>query len=224
MRDSSAGDAGRPASFRLSGFLSRLARDKAGNTLALIAAFTLPLCALAGSAVDMARLYVVKVRLQQACDAGVLAGRKVMTVTSGTALDATTNPTPAKDAANAFFNNNFSTGWMGTTGRTFTASRLPDGQVTGTATVTTPMVIMNIFGFTNSTQTVTCTARLDIGDSDIMFVLDVTGSMACDTGAGCSSTGTWTRVDGTQGYYIKEETGSKISSLRAAVKQFRTTL
>jgi Flp pilus assembly protein TadG len=224
MRDSSAGDAGRPASFRLSGFLSRLARDKAGNTLALIAAFTLPLCALAGSAVDMARLYVVKVRLQQACDAGVLAGRKVMTVTSGTALDATSNPAPAKAAAEAFFENNFTNGWMGTTGRTFTASRLPDGQVTGTASVTTPMAIMGIFGVSAMTQTVTCTARLDIGDSDIMFVLDVTGSMACKTSNGCSTTRTWTRADGTQGYYIVEQQDSKISALRSAVKLFRTTL
>jgi hypothetical protein len=113
---------------------------------------------------------------------------------------------------------------MGTTGRTFTASRMPDGQVTGTASVTAPMAIMGIFGFTDTTLTVTCTARLDIGDSDIMFVLDVTGSMACDTSAGCSSTSTWDRADGTKGYYIVEETGSKISSLRAAVKQFRTTL
>jgi Flp pilus assembly protein TadG len=225
MRESSAGDAGRPASHRLRGFLGRLARDKAGNTLALIAAFALPLCALAGAAVDTTRLYVVKVRLQQACDAGVLAGRKVMTVTSGTALDDTTKPgTPAWSAADAFFKNNFTEGWMGTTGRTFTASRLPDGQVTGRASVTAPMAIMGMFGASASTLTVTCTARLDIGDSDIMFVLDVTGSMACVTRSGCSETLTWDRADGTKGYYIKELPNSKISSLRAAVKQFRTTL
>lgn len=68
-------------------FLGRLRRDKRGNTLAIMAIALIPIAALAGSGVDMARLYVIKVRLQQACDAGVLAGRKFMTDTSGTTLD-----------------------------------------------------------------------------------------------------------------------------------------
>lgn len=222
------------------GFLSRLARDTRGNTLAMMAAFTIPLAALAGSAVDMSRAYLVKVRLQQACDAGVLAGRKVMTVNSGTLLDATaynpanTSATPAHTAAKAFFDNNFPAGWMGTTGTpTFTPSRMSDGQVTATASATLPMAIMGMFGFGATTQTVTCTARLDIGDSDIMFVLDTTGSMACYTGTACTSTSTWTQADGSTGYYETEQpdTGSgataktsKINAVRNAVKLFRTTL
>ena len=68
-------------------FLGRLRRNQSGNTLAMMAAYMLPLCALAGSAIDIARLYVVKVRLQQACDAGALAGRKFMTSSDSTTLD-----------------------------------------------------------------------------------------------------------------------------------------
>jgi Flp pilus assembly protein TadG len=218
------------------GFLSRLARDTAGNAFLIMAAFSIPLALLAGSAVDMSRAYLVRVRLQQACDAGALAGRKVMTVNTGTLLDATAynaaNPsaTPAFTAAKTFFDNNFpnkgttGAGWLSTTNTTFSATRNTRGHVLATATTTVPMTIMKMAGFTQSVQTVNCTARLDIGDSDIMFVLDVTGSMACTTSAGCSSTKTWTRADGTTGYYIEEQSNSKISALRSAVKLFRTTL
>src|ERR1700761_862916 len=88
------------------GFMTRLRSDVSGNTIAIMAAALIPLAALAGSGVDTARLYVVKVRLQQACDAGVLAGRKFMTDGSGTTLDDT-----ATAQANAFFSNNFKSGW-----------------------------------------------------------------------------------------------------------------
>lgn len=212
------------------GFLSRLARDTGGNTLAMMAAFTIPLAALAGSAVDMARSYLVRVRLQQACDAGVLAGRKLMTVTSGTTLDdaSATPAKPAETQSRAFFTNNFQPGWMQTTSVSFTPVRQSDGQVTGTAVATVPMSIMRMFGFNQTTQTVTCTARLDIGDSDVMFVLDTTGSMACTTAdgtSGCSQPiASYTRSDGTTGYYVTEKSGSKISGLRDAVLLFYDTL
>ncbi len=215
------------------GVLRSLIQDSAGNTLAMMAAFLVPLTALAGSAVDMSRSYLVRVRLQQACDAGVLAGRKLMTVTSGATLDANpynpSNPsaTPAHTAAKAFFDNNFPEGWMQTSGRSFTPTRMSDGQVTATASVTLPMVVMRMFGFEQTTQTVTCTARLDIGDSDIMFVLDTTGSMAClaSENAPCGqSVSSYTREDGTTGYYTEEKAESRIAGLRNAVLLFYDTL
>lgn len=66
-------------SSRQPGVLQTLRRDAAGNVVAMMGAALLPLAAFSGAAVDTARLYVVKVRLQQACDAGALAGRKMMT-------------------------------------------------------------------------------------------------------------------------------------------------
>ena len=57
------------------GFLSRLRTAEAGNTLAIGAAALLPLIGLVGGGVDMSRMYIVKTRLQHACDAGALAGR-----------------------------------------------------------------------------------------------------------------------------------------------------
>ena len=132
------------------GFLMRLVRDRRGNTLAMMAAFLIPLLGLAGSAVDVARLYVVKARLQQACDAGVLAGRKFMTSTNNT-LD----PTAVTQAQN-FFSNNFKTGWMGSTDVAFTPTKTSDSQVAGTASTTVPMTLMKIFNMPDKAIAVNC--------------------------------------------------------------------
>src|ERR1700749_1014574 len=102
------------------GFLSRLRRDVRGNTLALMAAMLVPLAALSGSAVDLSRMYAVKTRLQQACDVGALAGRKMMTDSSGPLNS------EASDAAQNFFTNNFRGGWFKTSAVGFTATRTAD--------------------------------------------------------------------------------------------------
>ena len=59
-------------------FLSRLARDRRGNTLAMMAALLIPLLAMVGSGVDMARTYMAKAKLQTACDSAATAARRVM--------------------------------------------------------------------------------------------------------------------------------------------------
>ena len=218
------------------GFLSSLARDVRGNTLALMAAMLVPMSAFAGSAVDMARLYVVKVRLQQACDAGVLAGRKFMTDTTSSTLDST-----ATTQAKTFFANNFNSGWMRTNTVVFTPSKTSDNQVTASATAVVPMTIMKMFGQPDTTVAVTCTARYDVADTDVMFVLDTTGSMAClpsDSDNTCSNyvnaagNGSYTRPStsngvpgyaGTTAYYVPEKSGSRISALRQAVLDFYDT-
>lgn len=211
------------------GVLRRLCGDRAGNTLAIMAAALIPIMALAGSAVDTARLYVVKVRLQQACDAGVLAGRKTMDASGSATLDGN-----ATIQAKAFFASNFASGYMGTPA--FTASTTPypfvpvktaDGQVAGTASVAVPLTLMRIFGKQRQTLTVTCQARYDVADSDVMFVLDTTGSMACGTSDPdtCGQpTVQYTRPDGTTGYKVQEKSNSRISALRAAVLSFYDTV
>jgi len=202
------------------GTLGRLRRDVSGNTLAMMAIALIPICALVGSGIDTARLYVVKVRLQQACDAGVLAGRKAMTSSTSTTLDAT-----ATAQANTFFNNNFKTGWMNTNTVSFTPSKTSDQQVSGVATANVPMSLMKMFSMPDVTLNVTCQARYDIADTDIMFVLDTTGSMACTAAGSCSGTvDSYTRPDGTTGYHAHEVSGSKISGLRTAVINFYNTI
>ncbi|MFD1612890.1 pilus assembly protein TadG-related protein [Sphingomonas tabacisoli] len=199
------------------GFLQRLARDVAGNTAAIMAAALLPLAGFTGAAVDTARLYVVKVRLQQACDAGALAGRKMMT---GTSLDQN-----AKDQAKTFFDNNFKPGWFQTTNVSFQATDTADGQVQGAASATVPVTLMRIFGSGPTTLNVTCEARKEIGDVDVMFVLDTTGSMVCNTSeASCTQPEqSYSTPYGTR-WYEQEKSDSKIKALRSAVLTFYDTL
>ena len=156
----------------LTGILTRLLRNKAGNALTIMAAGIIPLAALVGGAVDMSRLYLAKTRLQQACDAGALAGRKVM---GGGQWSA--NNGAANTAALQFFDANFKDGSYGTNGRTRAFSESA-GKVTGTASVTVPMTIMRVFRQTSRTLTVACDAEMRIPNTDVMFVLDTTGSMA----------------------------------------------
>jgi hypothetical protein len=74
------------------------------------------------------------------------------------------------------FDQNFARGSYGTTtlARSYTES---NGSVVGTASVTVPMALMQIFGEDEKTISVRCKAELRIPHSDVMFVLDTTGSM-----------------------------------------------
>ncbi|CAN5450939.1 ubiquitin-activating E1 FCCH domain-containing protein [soil metagenome] len=176
------------------GFLGRLRRNQRGNALMLVAAGLIPMLGLIGGGVDMSRLYLTKSRVQQACDAGALAGRKAM---GGGAWAYNNNA--ANTAAENMFNANFLNGAYGTGAvtKSFTES---GGRVQGTASVPVPMVIMRVFGFTNKTITVTCDAEMRLPNTDMMFVLDVTGSMASKA--------------------VSTDTDTKIEALRTAVKCF----
>lgn len=222
----------------------RLGRDRAGNTLAIMAAALMPITAFAGSAVDMGRLYAVKVRLQQSCDAGVLAGRKFLPSGLSAGQDLTGD---ALTQANNFFTNNLTTSWLNSgwyvaSSQTFEPYTVADSQqniqVAGKASVQVPMTLMKIFGMTTQTLTVSCQASFSTPDTDVMFVLDTTGSMGCAVTRPETSCGTWAgqnqasvnNSDGSTSYYVKEETDSsgnnvsRIDSLRQAVIAFYTTV
>lgn len=149
--------------------LGALLADASGNTLAMTAAAILPLLAIAGGAIDIGRMYYAKNQLQFACDAAVLAGRKTM---AGKTLDAGTT-----DAVNAFFHNNYKEGLIGTSETTITPEVQGDGLVHATASTKIPMAIMQFFGYSDREITVDCTAARNVGNTDVMFVLDTTMSM-----------------------------------------------
>ena len=170
------------------GLLRQLARDSSGNTLAMIAAAVLPLLAMVGGGIDMGRSYLSQTRLQQACDAGVLAARKKLgsaVVTDGQV------PADVATVGNQFFNVNFQDGSYGTENRDFAMTLEQSYAISGVATVNVPTTIMTIFGYTDVPITVNCEARLNFSNTDIMFVLDTTGSMG-DTNPGDSAP----RIDG----------------------------
>ncbi|HEX8302334.1 pilus assembly protein TadG-related protein [Sphingomonas sp.] len=152
-------------------FLSALIRDARANTLALMAMSLIPLAGMVGGGVDISRMYIVKTRLQHACDAGALAGRKAM----GGGTWSYSNYYP-RTSAEDFFDANYNSEAYGATNvtRTYTENA---GKVTGTASATLPMTLMRIFGRTTETLTVNCDAEMRLPNTDVMFVLDTTGSM-----------------------------------------------
>ncbi len=184
----------------LRGLLARLLNDRAGNTIMLVAAAIAPILAMVGGAIDMSRSYLSESRLQQACDAGVLAARKKLgsaIVTSGQV------PADVETAGNRFFNLNFRAGAYGTTQRDFQMALEDDYSVTGKAKVTVPTTIMKIFSYDQVPVVVNCRAKLNYSNTDVMMVLDTTGSMN-DTNPGDSQ--------------------PKISVLRQVVKTFHAQL
>lgn len=174
--------------------MAALARDKRGNTLAIIAASLIPLAGMVGGGVDLSRMYIVKTRLQHACDAGALAGRKQM---GGGAWAFNNNA--ANAAAQRFFDANIQASPYGASSvtRSFSESA---GKVTGTASATLPMTLMRVLGKTTETISVTCDAEMRLPNTDVMFVLDTTGSMGSKA--------------------VSTDSQTKIQALRSAVKCF----
>ena len=153
------------------GLLARLRQDRAGNVMAMMAAGVIPLIAMVGGAIDMSRLYMAKTRLQEACDAGALATRRSMaSSTNVTATDST--------IGYKFFDFNYPAGTYGSTTITRNYVKGPqDGTVDGTASAVVPTTVMKFFNYTTVQLDVTCSSTLNIPNTDVMFVLDNTGSM-----------------------------------------------
>ncbi|MCB2047160.1 MAG: VWA domain-containing protein [Novosphingobium sp.] len=191
------------------GLLGRLARDRVGNTAIMVAASIAPLMAMIGGGIDMSRGYLTQVRMQQACDSGVLAARKRL----GTAIvtDGIV-PSEVADTGNRFFDLNFKEGDYGSENVNFTMSLEEDFAISGEATVEVPTTIMAIFGKDEMDVTVKCEARINYSDLDIMFVLDTTGSMN-QTNPGDSVNRITALRDTVQDFYTKIE-ASKTAGTR----------
>jgi len=181
-------------------FMHNLLHDKTANTLAIAAASLIPMMAMVGGGIDASRYYMAAARMQAACDAGALAARRAMPTTVLT--------TDARTQGFNFFDQNFNDGLFGVTNRTRNYTANAQGKVTGTASGTLPSTIMAAFGYNTFPISVSCTAEVNISNTDIMFVLDVTGSMAdCPATSGCNS-----------------GPGSKIVGMRSAVMSFYDTV
>lgn len=174
----------------------RLSDDRRGNVLAMTAAAIFPLMAMIGGAIDLSRLYMTNTRLQQACDAGALAARRTMADVN------TLSDSERKIAVNYFkFNFPDNAYSAGTPVPTYTRGAV--GTVAGAVSLAVPMTIMKMFGYNTVTLNVTCQSTLVVPNTDVMFVLDVTGSMS-EVPSG--------------------DTQSKLSGLKQAVKDFYSAL
>jgi len=156
------------------GFLSRLTHDRSGNTLMIVAISLVPLLAMIGGGIDMSRSYMTQTRLQQACDSGVLAARKRM---GSTVVNNGVVPSAVSDFGNTFFDTNFRAGAYGSQSRDFQMTVESDYSISGVASATVPTTLMRLFGFSSIPITVNCTAKMNYANTDVMMVLDTTGSM-----------------------------------------------
>jgi len=186
-----------------SGLFARLRNCQAGNASLIIAASVVPLIGMIGGGFDMGRMYASKTRLQHACDAAVLAGRKAMVGNNFTAAN--------KSTAERFFKFNFPNGKYGTSFPVQKASgAIPgiafdadSGRLAAKAQAIVPMTLMSMFSSSERLISAECKAELNLPNSDIMFVLDTTGSML-GTNPGDSAT--------------------RIESLRTAVGAFHSAI
>ncbi len=166
--------------------------------LPVAAVSLLLLAALMGSGVDLSRAYRAKNRLQSACDAAVLAGRRAET---NQGFDAT-----ARSQAMNFFAANFDDVRQDTVNTVFAPYSDDNGEtVKATASTTSNNMIMKMFGFAQVDLAVECQASMGVGNSDVIMVLDTTGSMEYDM------------AGSTQNNY-------RINALRTAMKNFYATV
>ncbi len=175
---------------------SVLLRNRSGNILPLAAAAIFAIAALIGGAIDISRGWRAQTRLQAACDAAVLAGRKAVT-TKG--FDAT-----AEAMADSYFIANYDQDQFAAKNTAFDAASADrGGTVDGTAVSYLPPLLMQLFGFQDMELTTRCTASMGVGNSDIMMVLDTTGSMSS---------------------LLSGSTQTRIQALRASMKSFYDTV
>lgn len=176
--------------------IAALLPDRRGNVLAMSAAALVPLMAIIGGAIDLSRLYMTQTRLQQACDAGALAARRGM-------ADVNTLSDADKAVAASYFKFNFPDNTYSVGAPTPVYTRGGVGTVVGNVSLAVPMTIMRMFGYNTMTLNVSCQSTLIVPNTDVMFVLDVTGSM---------------------GQIPSGDNQSKISGLKQAVKDFFAAL
>jgi hypothetical protein len=182
--------------FRFLRLASAIFRSRSGSILPLATLAIVAVAALIGGAVDISRGWRTQTRLQAACDAGVLAGRRAVT-TNGLDANATTQ------AQNYFFAN-FNATRLDALNTTFTVTSADRGNtVDGVARTALPPVIMQLFGMSNFNMVSRCTASMGVGNSDIMMVLDTTGSMNS---------------------LLSGSTQTRIQALRASMKNFYDTV
>lgn len=173
---------------------SRLLADATANVLPLAGMALILAAALTGGGIDMGRAWRVENRLQAACDSAVLAGRRAVT---NNGFDTT-----AQQQAQRYFNTNFDESRLEAHDTTFDPQSAEDGNIiNATARTTIDTAVMQMFGFDDFDLSVQCTASMGVGNSDVVMVLDTTGSM--DTALGSST---------------------RIQALRSAMKNFYDTV
>jgi Flp pilus assembly protein TadG len=145
--------------------LGRFARGERGSVMAWAAFMMVPLLGFGGLALDTARGYMVKARLQQAMDAAALAGGKYAQ-----------NDTAMRDAAVQMFNANFPPGYLGATVSGPNVA-YNNESVTISASATLDTAFMHLVGLDNITVSGQTEVTRKTVYMDVVISVDVSGSM-----------------------------------------------
>jgi len=173
-----------------------LSGDQVGSLLPMAAAGLFVVAAVVGGGLDISTAYKAQNRLQAACDAGVLAGRRAV---GDDGFDS-----DAQAEARAFFNTNYDPNKQRSSNVVFTPTSPDNGNtVEATASSDVETAIMSIFGYDEIDISVDCSASMGVGNSDVVMVLDSTGSM---------------------GWRLTTGGPTKLSMLQDAMKNFYDTL
>lgn len=151
-------------------FLSRFLRASGGNVMIIFAFAMLPLLMISGGGIEVGRRYLAKQQLQGACDASVLAARKFQT---GQSL-----ATQASATGQSFFKANYPAGSFGTKNASLALTVSAGGEVRGAAKVEAGDPVFKLLDFFADEISADCAANLEMGNTDVVFALDVTGSMS----------------------------------------------
>lgn len=131
--------------------------DESGNVFMFYAGALIPLLLMIGGAVDIANYYSARAKLQNACDAAVLAGRQSMEGNAWTSA--------VEVEADKFFDFNFPAGTNHATGLDFDIEQNADdhAELLGEASAIIPTIVMHMFGFETMDVAVNCNAKRDLG-------------------------------------------------------------
>src|SRR3546814_15703553 len=105
--------------------------------------------------------------LQQACDAGVLAGRR--------AMGGATYSDAAEAEADKMFNFNFPEAKYGASGILFSSQAINASDVAGQASAVLPTELMFMFGKDEFRLSANCPAKPEISNAHVMLVSDAPG-------------------------------------------------
>jgi len=157
--------------------LRAFGRDRRGGILILMALALVPLLGMVGLALDSARSYLIKSRLSSALDAAGLAAAR------------SKDPDQIAADVQKYFNANFPNGYLGATvdGPHFVLSN--DDQVIAldvTATINT--TFMKLVGLGDINIGADAEVSRAIGLTDIVFAIDMSGSMDDPAGGGGGGT------------------------------------
>jgi len=152
-------------------------KNQKGMAVIMTALTMLVSIPLVGLAVDVAVLYMIRGKLQQAVDAGALAGARALANGATTGAQASS----AQAEATKFFNANMPSGYWGVTNvnlatPTIDSTTTPNYRtVTTSATLSAPLYFLRILG--SNTTTIAASSQAGRRDVVMMLVLDRSSSM-----------------------------------------------